>query len=112
MKGLFELSPSSAIGLAIDAIEYMNNFDIEPYKQTEERFSFLKLRKVKTTYYNCPFWYQEKEALILHFEKIKASAERAAKNGDKIFLSELSYTNSVMLINGNDRANPIYIRNY
>lgn len=112
MKGLFELTPDSLNDLADEAISYIENFDIEPYRKEEYFFSILRLRKIKKTYYSCPFWHQEEEALINHFNKLKINADRARKSGDKIFMSELSYTNIVMLINGNDRANPVFIRNY
>ena len=114
MKGLIKVNPQGLIDLTRDICIYMDDFNIDPYKKTENRFSFLSMRKIENiTYYsNCPFWYQYKGALKKHLFKLKNMAENAIKNNDEIWLSELSYCHLVMLSNGDKHANPIYIMDY
>lgn len=113
MKGLIEINSEVLQGVCEDALYYIEHFDIEPYKKIECKFSILKLKKIeKITYCGLPFWYGYKNSLISHFNKLLQNAKHAKNKNIKIYISELSYTNTVMLINGNKEANPIYITNY
>lgn len=113
MKGLVKLTPESALQLSKECCEYMQNFDIEPYRKTENRFVFSKMQKVPITIYcGLPHWHQYMSNLIRHMSEIRLMAENAKKHNDEIWISELSYKNIVLLKNGDKYANPIYILNY
>lgn len=113
MKGLVKVNPQGLIDITKKICIFMDNFDIEPYKTIERRFSLLKMRKVDHIVYSgCPFWYQYRNALKEHLFKLKNMAENSIINNDEIWLSELSYCNLVMLSRGDKDANPIFIINY
>ena len=109
MRGLIKVHHDALIGLCDDAISYINNFDIEPYAEKKIVRHWFKKKEIKH-YSGLPHWYSYKNALINHFEKLKANS--GYSKDIEIWLSELSYTNMVMLVNGNRRANPIFILDY
>ncbi|MBO5631467.1 MAG: hypothetical protein J5965_20560 [Aeriscardovia sp.] len=112
MKGLVKVSPQGLIDTTKKVCAYMDNFDIEPHKYTEKKFSIFKMKYVERTYYDCPFWHQYRNSLKEHLFKLKNMAENAIVNDDELWLSELSYCNLVMLSKGDKNANPIFIMNY
>ena len=113
MKGLVKLTPESALQLSKECVEYMQDFDIEPYKTTEHVFNLFKMRKSKRVIYNgLPFWHQYKNGLIRHMSELRLMAENAKKHNDEVWLSELSYKNMVLLKDGDEHANAVYILNY
>lgn len=113
MNGLIKLTPESLYKLITECMDYMGDFDIEPYKKTEFRWSWSKFKKVKIDCYSgLPFWYQYKKSLERHFTELNQVYENAKIYNDEIWLSELSYKNMCLLKSGDRYANPIYIMNY
>ena len=113
MKGLVKLTPESLISLTTECMDYIDDFDIEPYKKTELRWSWSEFKKVSVNCYSgLPFWYQYKGALQRHFYELYKVYENAEKHNDEVWLSELSYKNMCLLKSGDKHANPIYIMNY
>lgn len=114
MKGLVKLTPESLIDLNNQCIDYVKNFDLytNERKRTERRFSWLNIKSIEHVYYDAPFWYQYKSGLIDHFYGLYKMYCQAVKNGDEIWLSEISYKHMCLLKDGSDKANPIFIMNY
>lgn len=94
-------------------MDYVNDFDIEPFKKIENKWSWAEFKKADYEIYrDLPSWYQYKSALKSHFYKLYKIYEQANKRGDEIWLSELSYSNMCLLKDGHREANPLYIMNY
>lgn len=113
MKGLVKVTPESLNKLASRCYVFIVDFSTESYGKKELKWSWSKFKKVEwTSYRGLPFWYQYKDSLIRHIEKLHDIADQADEDGDEIWLSELSYCHLVMLSKGDKHANPIYIMNY
>lgn len=113
MNGLVNVTPESLINLIECCMDYMRNFNVENCeKYTYKTWSWIGFKWTEHAIYDAPFWYGYKESLVRHFHELHDMALNARKFGDEIWLSELSYKNMVLLKNGNDDANPIYITNY
>lgn len=113
MKGLIKVTPESLRSLVESCAENIQNFNKEDYARKEMKWSWRKLKAIEWTVYNgLPFWYQYKEALLSHLNKLLDMAKHAENHGDEIWLSELSYCHLIKLSSGHKRANPIFIMNY
>jgi len=113
MQGLVKATPDSIDKIVDDIHRTMGEFNKCDYARTTLKFSWKKLRKVEYTHYpRLPFWYQYRESLVDHLQALKINASNARKNGDEIWLSEISYTHLLKLASGNRDANPIYIISY
>lgn len=107
MQGFLEVDPKSLTHLATQCITYIHEFDKTPYKAKEITIHPLKMKITERIVYSgLPAWYQEKYALLRHFEKLIEKAELSESTGDKLFISEPFYRNVLMLVNGNINANP------
>lgn len=113
MKGLIKVTPQS-INEIIDSIHIvMESFNKDDYLEKKMVWSWRKFKKVEFFYYRgMPFWYQYKDSLISHLQKLRQNSSHAERTGDEIWLSELSYTHLIKMANGDKYANPIYIMNY
>jgi hypothetical protein len=113
MNGLIKVTPESLISLIEYCMDYMSDFNIanQP-KIKRECWSWSKFRFIEEFGYKAPCWYGYKKSLTRHFHELHDMALNTIKYGDEIWLSELSYKNMVLLKNGNEDANPIYIMNY
>jgi hypothetical protein len=112
MKGLIKVIPESLFCIVDKCREFICGFDIEPYKQEEDVFHWLKLKTLKKVYYDLPFWHQYRDALKKHLHKLHKMYEHAKKFGDEIWLSELAYCHLIKLSNGDVDTNPIFIMDY
>lgn len=113
MKGLVKVTPDSIDSIIDKIVAVVDSFNKEDYAHKEMRWSWSKFKKIEWTVYSrMPFWYQYKDGLISHLQKLKSNASHARKTGDEIWLSELSYTHLIKMSDGNRDANPIYIINY
>lgn len=113
MKGLVKVTPDSLNEIIYKIHNVMESFNKKDYTEKEMRWSWREFKKIEWTCYSgLPFWYQYKDSLVNHLQKLKSNASHAQRTGDEIWLSELSYTNLVMLANGDKHANPIYIMDY
>lgn len=112
MKGMIKMTPESLIELTDKCCQYMNGFNKESCKQVESKFSWWKLRNITKVIYYPPFWYGYRHSLHRHMHHLHDIADNAAKTGDEIWLSQLSYTNMVLLSKGDENANPIFIMDY
>lgn len=113
MKGLVKVTPDSLINLIEYCMDYMGDFDPTIYPRTEyKKWSWSKLKWIDSSCLILPSWHGYKSSLTRHFHELHDMALNAGKNGDEIWLSELSYKNMVLLKNGNEDANPIFIMNY
>lgn len=113
MKGLVKVTPAS-LNEIIDSIHLvMSSFNKDEYATKEMRWSWCNFKKVEWTCYSgLPFWYQYRNNLVLHLQKLKSNSSHAERTGDEIWISELSYSHLLMLSNGDKGANPIYIMDY
>lgn len=113
MNGLVKVTPESLISLIEYCMDYMGDFDIANQPKIKREFwSWSKFRFIEEFGYKAPSWYGYKKSLTNHFHELHDMALNARKFNDEIWLSELSYKNMVLLKNGNEDANPIYIMNY
>lgn len=113
MNGLIKVTPESLISLIKYCMDYMGDFKLEDCeKRNYKTWSWSKFKWIEDSSYKSHFWYGYKKPLTRHFHELHDMALNARKNGDEIWLSELSYKNMVLLKNGNEYANPIYIMNY
>ena len=113
MKGLVKVTPESLCEI-IDKIHFvMGSFDTSIYVEKKMIWSWTNFKKVEWICYSgMPFWYQYREPLTSHLQKLKQMESRSRQFGDEIWLSELSYCHLIMMSNGEKRANPIYIMDY
>lgn len=112
MKGLVKVTPQSLIELTDKCCQYMNGFNKESCKTLEIKFSWLKMKNITNVVYYPPFWYSYRNSLYRHMHHLHDIADNAIKTGDEIWISQLSYTNMVLLSNGDKNANPIFITDY
>lgn len=113
MNGLIKVTPESLIQLTDDCCIYMREFKLQDCeKQIYKTWSWVCFGWIENISYKAPFWYGYKKSLHQHMHHLHDMADNAKKTGDEIWLSELSYKNMVLLKNGNEDANPIYIMNY
>ena len=113
MNGLVKVTPESLISLTDDCCTYMRKFKLEDCEQQiYKTWSWIAFGWIEGFSYKSPFWYGYKNRLNKHMHELHDVADQALNTGDEIWLSELSYKNMVLLKNGNEDANPIYIMNY
>lgn len=113
MKGLVKVNPESLDEIVNKICLVMDGFNKECYAEKQMIWSWRKFKKIEWTYYKgMPFWYQYRDSLINHLQKLKRNSNHAKRTGDEIWLSELSYTHLLKMANGDRDSNPIYIMSY